>query len=132
MPLNVHQASKETGLSEHTIRYYTNLDIIPDLKHDENGNRVFERDDLNWLNCTKALRESGLSIKQVKHYFKLCQRGDSTIKERFEILQELLRQSEEELEKQKARVECIRDKVEHCRMILKGEIPDDCNPIYWA
>ena len=131
MQLNVREAAKKVGMSPHTVRYYTNMNLVPSLKYDEHGNRLFDGSDLNWLQCARFLRESGMPISQVRHYFSLCQQGDATIQERFEILLELQNQTEKELENLQKRAACIRNKVVHCREILSGEIPDDCNPIYW-
>lgn len=131
MKLNVLETSKKLKMSPHTIRYYTNLGLVPSLKYDEHGNRIFDGDALNWLLCARFLRESGMPIAQVKHYFSLCQQGDSTIQERFDILLKLQEQTEKEQKQLQRRADCINDKIEHCRRILTGQIPDDCNPLYW-
>ena len=131
MKLNVLETSKKLNMSPHTIRYYTNVGLVPSLEYDEHGNRVFDGDDLNWLLCARFLRESGMPVAQVKHYFSLCQQGDSTIQERFDILLKLQEQTEGELKQIQLRADCINNKIEHCRRILARQIPDDCNPIYW-
>lgn len=131
MNYNVKEASKKIGMSTHNIRYYTNMELVPSLKHDKNGNRIFDDVSLNWLICIRFLRESGMALADIRHYFALCSVGDSTISERYEILQNLMKQSEEELKKAQRRTDCIRAKVAHCQNILAGNEPDDCNPINW-
>ena len=118
MKLNVLETSKKLNMSPHTIRYYTNVGLVPSLEYDE-------------LLCARFLRESGMPVAQVKHYFSLCQQGDSTIQERFDILLKLQEQTEGELKQIQRRADCINNKIEHCRRILARQIPDDCNPIYW-
>ncbi|MFR1061918.1 MAG: MerR family transcriptional regulator [Enterocloster sp.] len=53
MKLNVLETSKKLNMSPHTIRYYTNVGLVPSLEYDEHGNRVFDGDDLNWLLCAR-------------------------------------------------------------------------------
>ena len=110
MTYNVKEASKKIQMSVHNIRYYTNLELVPSLKHDKHGNRVFDDESLNWLICIRFLRESGMSLSDIKHYFELSKR---------------------ELEMIQKRTKCIQSKVIQCKRALSGEIPDDCNPINW-
>ena len=70
MTYNVKEASKKIQMSVHNIRYYTNLELVPSLKHDKHGNRVFDDESLNWLICIRFLRESGMSLSDIKHYFE--------------------------------------------------------------
>ena len=53
MTYNVKEASKKIQMSVHNIRYYTNLELVPSLKHDKHGNRVFDDESLNWLICIR-------------------------------------------------------------------------------
>ena len=131
MTYNVKEASKKIQMSVHNIRYYTNLELVPSLKHDKHGNRVFDDESLNWLICIRFLRESGMSLSDIKHYFELCLAGSKTLPERYEILEALFEQSKRELEMIQKRTKCIQSKVIQCKRALSGEIPDDCNPINW-
>ena len=101
------------------------------LFRSKHGNRVFDDESLNWLICIRFLRESGMSLSDIKHYFELCLAGSKTLPERYEILEALLEQSERELEMIQKRTKCIQSKVIQCKRALSGEIPDDCNPINW-
>lgn len=47
------------GLTEHTVRYYTDTDLVPNMKRDQNNNRVFDDASLKWLVCAKHLRKCG-------------------------------------------------------------------------
>ena len=58
----------------------------------------FDDESLNWLICIRFLRESGMSLSDIKHYFELCLAGSKTLPERYEILEALLEQSKRELE----------------------------------
>ena len=92
----IDEISKLLDMSKHTIRYYTDLNLVPSLQRDKNGNRIFDEDSKNWLLSLKCLRGSGMSVKALKDYVDLCLQGDSTIEERFKIIIE----QKKELEKQ--------------------------------
>lgn len=131
MSYNVKEVAEKIGMSVHNVRYYTNMDLVPSLKHDKNGNRIFDETSVNYLICIQFLRKSGMSISDIKHYFELCEMGIDTFPERYAILMKLQEQSDKDLEQAIWRNKCIHAKLEHCKLILEGKETDDCNPLNW-
>ena len=74
------------NISEHTLRFWAKSDFFPFVKRDENNIRIFTEDDLAWVKIVKCLRHVGVDNKSIKKYIDLCIEGDSTIKERYEII----------------------------------------------
>ena len=93
---SVKEVADKTGLSQHTIRYYTNFGLIPNLSRDNNHYRIFDKEALDILLAVKCLRGTGMSLKDIKKYMDLVQVGDSTIPTRYDII---LKQKEEVLHK---------------------------------
>lgn len=115
----------------HRCFHYCDNGLVPNLRHDKNGNRIFDEESINWLTCTKFLRDSGLSISEIKHYFELCQIGESTFAERYEILKSLEKKTALELIEAQNRYHCLEVKIKHCQDIQNGKCEDDCNPLNW-
>ena len=86
--LTVKEVASKFNISEHTIRYYSDQNLIPELKRDKNNNRVFDENSLNWLQGVIYLRNCGMSIKSIKEYVDLCLIGDSTVVQRKNIILE--------------------------------------------
>ena len=42
MMYTVKEISELLDMTEHTIRYYTDMGLVPSIKRDKNGNRLFE------------------------------------------------------------------------------------------
>ncbi|WP_328041130.1 MerR family transcriptional regulator [Niallia taxi] len=82
----VKEAAKLLGLTEHTIRYYTDMGLVPNLQRDKNNNRLFSDENINFLIGAKNLKNCGMSVAEIKYYVDLCLEGDSTFKERHEII----------------------------------------------
>ena len=97
MDYTIKDICKKLNMTVHTVRHYCDTGLVPNLRHDKNGNRIFDDESLNWLQAAKFLRSSGLSIPEIRHYFSLCQIGKSTITERMNILIKLKNESEQEL-----------------------------------
>lgn len=93
----VKSLAAKFGVSEHTVRYYENERLLPDVARNDHGARIFTDEHANWLNMVLCLRSTGLSIDEIRHYIELCAQGDSTLQERYEIMLRQKERAEEEL-----------------------------------
>lgn len=83
---SMKQACEQTNLPYETLKFYCNQGLIPNVKRDSNNYRIFDENDIAWINSLNCLRNCGMSISEMKGYIKLCLEGESTIPERKEIL----------------------------------------------
>ena len=122
------QACQILNLTEHNIRYYTDIGIV-EVKRDKNNHRLFDEQALDWLKGTKYLRELGMSIQDIKLFHELCKKeGDQAIQERLDILIKQKEKAEEELEAAKQRLQFLNHKIEKEKRILNHLIDDNQNP----
>ena len=83
---SMKQACEQTNLPYETLKFYCNQGLIPNVKRNSNNYRIFDENDIAWINSLNCLRNCGMSISEMKDYIKLCFEGESTIPERKEIL----------------------------------------------
>lgn len=95
----VKEAADILGLNPHTVRYYANMALIPTLKRDPNGRRLFDEDGIAYLQGIVFLRNCGMSIDAIREYFDLIQRGDSTLPERYRMILEQKASVDRQIEK---------------------------------
>ena len=131
MDYTIKDMCQKLNLTVHTVRHYCDMGLVPNLRHDKNGNRIFDEESINWLQGAKFLRASGLSIPEIRHYFSLCQVGKSSIKEREDILIKLRAESEKELVELQQRINCLSDKIARCQNVIDAGGEDVCNPLNW-
>jgi DNA-binding transcriptional MerR regulator len=58
----IRDVVNQTGLSTHTLRYYENAALIPPVKRADNGHRIYQEEDLGWIDFVKRFRETGMPI----------------------------------------------------------------------
>lgn len=121
----VKEVAASLNLTEHTVRYYTDKHLIPDLKRDKNNKRLFDEAAINWLLCIKHLRKCGMPIEDIKVYIDLCLEGESTIEERYEIMRNQKEVAQAQLEEAKQRAKYIEDKTKNYYDIMNGVIDYD-------
>ncbi|WP_086349077.1 MerR family transcriptional regulator [Candidatus Enterococcus clewellii] len=92
--------SKKVSLSIDTLRYYEKEGlIIP--KRNAINRRVYDENDVAWIEFIKRLKQIGMPIKKIQEYAALRYQGDKTVADRLELLNdqyELLMRRREELD----------------------------------
>ena len=108
---NIHQAAEKFGISTHTLRYYDNAGLFPDMQRDKNGARIFTDEQMEWLGIVMCLRSTGMSIADIRNYLALCAQGDSTLEERYQIILAQKKRAEEERAEIDKKLEVLSRKV---------------------
>ena len=67
--LTIQQTSRQTGLSEPTLRYYEEVGLIGPVARDESsGHRRYRESDLDALQALACLRAMGVGIDDMRSY----------------------------------------------------------------
>ena len=98
MSYTIKETSKRTGLTLHTIRHYCDLDLIPSLQRDENNNRIFDEASIHWLYAIKFLRQSQMSLKEIRQFFEKYQYDPTKSSDRKKLLQKAIQVSDKKLQ----------------------------------
>ncbi|GFZ32295.1 MerR family transcriptional regulator [Clostridium zeae] len=88
MNYTIRQVAEKMGVTVPTLRYYDKEGLLPFVDRKPNGTRVFKDEDFQRLDIITCMKNSGMSIKDIKRYMDLCEEGDSTLKERMDIFLE--------------------------------------------
>ena len=111
MNYTIKKVSEMTGLSIPTIRYYDKEGLLPDLQRKESGYRVFSDRDLEAIDLIECFKESGLTIREIRHFMSLVRQGDVTLEEHLAIYQTHIARLEEKLT-------AVQNALEHSRRTL--------------
>lgn len=71
-----------------TIRYYDKKGLLPFVSKNEAGYRVFSESDFGFIKTICCLKNTGMPIKDIEAYIKLCMQGTKTIDQRKQMLQQ--------------------------------------------
>ena len=104
--LTVNEVSKKLNISVHTVRFYDDQGLFPGVIRDKHGKRLFSDESLEWAHLVLCLRNTGMSIADIKHFIELCKAGDSTLLERYNIILAQKKKAESDLEEMQKRL-CI-------------------------
>ncbi|MBO0468880.1 MerR family transcriptional regulator [Enterococcus plantarum] len=134
--MNIKQVADMFDLTVETIRYYERVGVIPPVKRDKNGYRIFTKRDLNWVFLAKSLRNAGLSIESLIEFATLSQlEGDERLAQK-DILKDQLKELDEKIEELIQVRKLLQYKIttydEHIAKFRAGNISDDDIEELWT
>lgn len=134
--MNIKQVADMFDLTVETIRYYERVGVIPPVKRDKNGYRIFTKRDLNWVFLAKSLRNAGLSIESLIEFATLSQlEGDERLAQK-DILKDQLKELDEKIEELTQVRKLLQYKIttydEHIAKFRAGNISDDDIEELWT
>lgn len=86
MVYTIGEMAARLNVAPSTLRYYDKEGLLPFVERSSGGIRMFREEDCEWLNIIGCLKETGMSIKDIKKFIDWCIEGDSTIDKRLELI----------------------------------------------
>lgn len=128
MTYTVQEVATKMGLTPYTVRYYHDHGLLPYVKRDENNNRVFDDVDLEWVHLITCLRQTGMPLEQIKHYFDLVIQGEDTVPERYAIMLAQQQRTLTQIAELNQHLATINQKVAHYADVLINQKTDSYVP----
>lgn len=116
-------------VSEHTLRFWAKSGLFPFVQRNKNNIRQFLDKDLDWVRIVKCLRSVGTDNKSIKRYIDLCIIGDSTIKERYEIIRNTKEKAEQQMADLHKQLELLEFKENFYKNLIRHNLKDTWNPM---
>lgn len=86
MPYTVGEMAKKMQVAPSTLRYYDKEGLLPFVERSQGGIRMFKETDFEWLSIIECLKQTGMSIKDIKIFIDWCLEGDATIEQRLTLI----------------------------------------------
>ena len=128
MGYTIKQVAERLDLTAYTLRYYEKEGLLPFIERNDNGNRIFNDNDVEWVMLICCLRDTGMSVAEIKRYVDLCLEGDRTIETRRQIILQHKRVVEEKIGQMNDYLARINKKLGCYDEFARGKGIDCCNP----
>jgi DNA-binding transcriptional MerR regulator len=107
----IQDASRRSGLSEPTLRYYEQVGLVGPVARDEHsGHRRYCSEDLDVLQALACLRACGVGIEDMRVYQANRSRGPVAATEQRDLLLRHVERIEAEIASQRTRLDYLREK----------------------
>ncbi|RYX85254.1 MerR family transcriptional regulator [bacterium] len=120
--LTIQQMSRQCGLSEHTLRFYEKVGLIPSVPRDGSStHRRYPPDLVLLVEAIACLQQSGLSIQDMRDYLALIGEGASAAYKQKVLLEAHDKALEKEIERLKLRRRYLRGKMAYWDAVVEGD-----------
>lgn len=96
------------GISQDTLRYYDKAGLLPFVKKNQAGRRVFTEDDLGYIEVIDCLKRSGIPVKEIAKFMDWCVEGDKTLPQRYAFMVEQEAVLEKKIHELQAQLDFLR------------------------
>ena len=104
----IDDISKMYGISQDTLRYYDKAGLLPFVKKNQAGRRVFTEDDLGYIEVIDCLKRSGIPVKEIAKFMDWCVEGDKTLPQRYAFMVEQEAVLEKKIHELQAQLDFLR------------------------
>ncbi|MEM8921859.1 MAG: MerR family transcriptional regulator [Actinomycetota bacterium] len=111
--LTPQEMVERTGVSVDTLRYYEREGLLGAVQRASNGHRRYLENDVLWVQVLRCLRETGMSMEDLRRYCELGAAGEATDAARYELLLAHRRVVEQQMRDLEAALELIEHKLAH-------------------
>lgn len=73
-------------ITANTLRFYEKEGILKNISRNASGRRIYNDENIEWINFIRALRSTGMPINKIKEYVELYELGDDTLAQRKEMM----------------------------------------------
>ena len=121
--LGIDQASRRTGLTAYTLRYYERIGLLAPVGRAAGGQRRYAASDMAWIGFLLRLRTTRMPIGKMQAFARLRSAGDATVPERRQMLEEHLTDVLAEIEAMRESAEALKEKIEYYRVFAQSLAP---------
>ncbi|QYH36998.1 MerR family transcriptional regulator [Salinibacterium sp. M195] len=124
--LTIGEVAAQTGVTDHTLRYYekAGILIVPRLS---NGQRRYREIDVRAVEFIGHLRRTGMPIRTIREYADLVRSSDDTSEQRMSLLEQHRENVARDLAEQQRHLAGITQKIEWYRASLAERGTDEAS-----
>lgn len=97
MPKLIGEVSEELGINRKTIRYYEEIDLIPEADRNDSGYRVYEEEDLERLQFILRAKTLEFSLDDIAEIIDFRERGEAPCRYVADLIQEKITEVDEKI-----------------------------------
>ncbi len=121
--LTIQEMAKQSGLSEHTLRYYERIGLLmPIPRDDSSGHRRYSPDAVGLVESLACLRGTGMSISDIRQYLRLRERGAAAAAEQKALFAAHEAVLVQEMERISRRRQYLAGKVAYWKAVESGDM----------
>lgn len=121
MSYTIGQVAKKMNISTFALRYYDREGLLPFVKRSANGIRLFQESDLEFLRVIDCLKNTGMSIGEIRSFIEWTKEGDASLEKRLALFEERKQAVDQQIAQLLLYKECIEFKHNYYTEAVKAK-----------
>lgn len=96
--LTVTELARQTGSTQHAVRYYTRMGLLRPVRNPNNDYRLYHKREINWLKFVQQAKQLGYTLNEIKEIMHDADHQQSPCPRVREILQTRIEENRLKLE----------------------------------
>jgi MerR family transcriptional regulator, Zn(II)-responsive regulator of zntA len=96
--LTVIELAHRSGATPHAVRYYTRLGLLRPERNPDNGYRLYEHREVNWLRFVRQAKRLGYTLSEIREIMHDSDQEKSPCPRVRDILQRRIKENRQKLE----------------------------------
>ena len=96
--LTVIELAHRSGATPHAVRYYTRLGLLRPERNPDNGYRLYEHREVNWLRFVRQAKHLGYTLSEIREIMHDSDQEKSPCPRVRDILQRRIKENRQKLE----------------------------------
>jgi DNA-binding transcriptional MerR regulator len=118
----LQEVVEQSGLSEHTLRYYERIGLLDHIHRDRSsGHRRYTAADLQGIQVMACLRATGMSIENMRKFIEHAKEGEAGAQVLADLFEAHRLQLELELARKQEHLRYLELKVEFWNAVVAGD-----------
>ena len=98
MMFSINEASRKSGVSTQTIRYYERIKLLPPAKRAENGYRIYDDADVERLQFIRRARALDFALNEITEILALRDHHEAPCRYVLDVMQQRIGEIEKRIE----------------------------------
>lgn len=130
MAYSIGEVADQTGISEYTLRFYDKQGLMPFVQRSSSGRRMFSQDDMDFIGLISCLKDTGMTLSEIKDFVEMTMEGDATLDQRLELFKQQKAAVKRQIAAANKRLEKLDFKVRYftaaCKAGTEAAVEGDC------
>lgn len=96
--MTVTELARQTGTTPDAVRYYTRMGLLQPERNPDNGYRLYQHKEINWLRFIRQAKTLGFTLHEIQEIMKSRDEGHSPCPRVREILQKRIIENRQHLQ----------------------------------
>lgn len=120
--LTIKEVARRSGLSDHTLRYYEKIGLIPPVPRTSSGHRQYSSEMANAIELLACLRTSGLTIAEMRTYLKDGGLDPATAAEQKALFETRRKEIIRQIQRLRLRQKYLEDKIAYWDALARDDV----------